>query len=124
MSRRRCGAEAVDFAGLRTLDLVMAPAAAGADVRGREAMSVETFQARLAELRAKMRGLSAEQQAAIEGMFEEAGRRFQALKHNRARQQAAIEDWRLIVNYVLFDLEIAKAELARSRPRRENGEGR
>jgi hypothetical protein len=87
-------------------------------------MSDKTFQARLAELREKMRGLSAEQQAAIEEMFEEAGRRFQALKHNRAKQQAAMEDWRVIVNYVLFDLETARTELARSRPRLDNGERR
>ena len=87
-------------------------------------MPKKTFEARLAELREKMRGLSAEQQAAIEGMFEEAGRRFQALQQNRAKQQAAMEDWRLIVDYVLFDLEIARTELARSRPRRDNGERR
>ena len=82
-------------------------------------MTEETFQARMAELRERVRGLPAEQQAALEGLFAETEQRFRMLQENRGRLGTALADWRLILKYALFDLEATKRELTHLRERQD-----
>ncbi len=77
-------------------------------------MMEETARKKLAELEAKIAALPAVQRTQLEGLLEETKERHDHIKSNADSARNALDDWRLLMKYRVFDLE------ARLREKRAN----
>jgi uncharacterized coiled-coil protein SlyX len=73
-------------------------------------MNEETFEKRLAELEAEINGLPATERAKLEILAAETRNRHAEIKDTIARAQESIENLRLSLKYLLFDLEATRRE--------------
>jgi len=83
-------------------------------------MNDATFIARLEEARQKIESLPADQQASLKALLEETRERHQSLKESFTGLHQDLEDWRLNMKYVAFDLEATRRELADLRKRMQD----
>ena len=70
----------------------------------------ENARNRLAELEAKIASLPAEQRAQLEHLLEETKERHADIKSNVDTAREALDDWRLLMKYNVFDVEAGRRE--------------
>ncbi len=70
----------------------------------------QTFQARLAEARQRIDTLPVEVRAGLLALLEETRQRHEEMKANLTRTREAMDDWRLVMKYVVFDHEATQRE--------------
>ena len=68
-------------------------------------MTDETFDARILEARQRIDELPEEQRGPLLAALDETIRRHEELKHDFARMREAVDDWQLMVKYLIFDRE-------------------
>ena len=73
-------------------------------------MTDETFEAKLAELRARIDALPAERRADFLPLLQETRRRHHELTETMSRAYAALDDWRIALKYALFNSEAIQRE--------------
>ena len=80
-------------------------------------MTEQQFNQRLRELLRKVEQLPETQRATLLDLAEETRQRDQAIRNSAARARDALDDWRLIPKYRVFDAEarIREAQVERSR---------
>jgi hypothetical protein len=79
---------------------------------GGEAMTDEVFAARIEEARHKIESLPEDQRGPLLRLLDETSRRQANLRVSFAHLRRLLDDWRLQVKYMAFDLEATKRELA------------
>lgn len=77
---------------------------------GEEDMNNTTYDAKLAELEAKIAALPADQQALLAPLLAETQHRHVEIKKNVAAARDALDDWRIAMKYMVFDLEAQARE--------------
>ena len=78
-------------------------------------MTDEKFNAKLSEIVAKVDHLPAEQRARMAGIVAETEQRHRELSRDFSRIREAVDDWRLTMKYLVYDLEMTRAELRQLR---------
>jgi hypothetical protein len=73
-------------------------------------MEEQAFEAQLREIIAKINTLPEPQRAPLMALVEEARQRHAQIKDATARAREALDDWRLIQKYILFDHEARQRE--------------
>lgn len=68
-------------------------------------MTDETFDARISEARQRIDELPEAQRGPLLAALEETIRRHEELKQDFARMREAVDDWQLMVKYLIFDRE-------------------
>jgi len=78
-------------------------------------MNEETFQKKLEELVAEIGTLPEEERARLKTLAEETRQRHENIKNTIGRAQEGIDNLRLSIKYLLFDLEATRRENKRLR---------
>ena len=78
-------------------------------------MDQQAFDAQLREIIAKINTLPEPQRAPLMALVEEARQRHARIKGATARAREALDDWRLIQKYILFDHEARQREAQTNR---------
>ena len=78
------------------------------------------FLVRLTEACRQIDSLPEDQQASLRALLAEARERHAELKVNFARIHDALEDWRIKMKYLVFDLEATRREVAELRRRQKD----
>ena len=73
-------------------------------------MNDETFHAELAEVRQQIHTLPEAQRAPLLALLKETGHRHVQLKEHFARARDALDEWRLLMKYLIFDCEAGRRE--------------
>ncbi|HNQ24038.1 MAG TPA: hypothetical protein PKK06_13200 [Phycisphaerae bacterium] len=84
-------------------------------------MTLEQFNTQVQELVAVIRTLPTDEQAELMALVEETLQRQAATSADLARARNALDDWRLLQKYLVFD---AEATLREARARQERGDER
>ena len=90
--------------------------------QGGNEMTDEILNARLAEAREKINALPADQRAPLLALVEETCQRHAELKKNFSRVNEAVDEWRLLMKYLIFDREATRRELDQLRKRLDGSE--
>lgn len=86
-------------------------------------MTDETLRKNLDEALAKINALPEAERGPLLALLEETRQRHGQLKESFAKIAVAVEDWRLTMQYLLFDHEASQREIADLRRRLEGREG-
>lgn len=84
-------------------------------------MNDEVFAARLEEAKKEIATLPADQRAQLEALVQETHDRHHQMKSDFSRLRRALDDWRVQMKYITFDLEATRRELNRLRRQQGNG---
>ncbi len=85
-------------------------------------MTDEVFAARIEEARHKIESLPEDQRGPLLRLLDETSRRQENLKVSFAHLRRLLDDWRLQVKYMAFDLEATKRELAELRRQQDEND--
>lgn len=80
-------------------------------------MTDEVLNARLAEALERINALPADQRGPLLALVEETRQRHLELKRSFSRVHAAVDEWRLLLKYLIFDREATRRELDQLRKR-------
>lgn len=90
--------------------------------QGGNEMTDEVLNAKLAEAREKINALPADQRGPLLALVEETRQRHVELKKNFSRVHEAVDEWRLLMKYLIFDREATRRELDQLRKRLDDSE--
>ncbi|HOW73545.1 MAG TPA: transcriptional regulator [Phycisphaerae bacterium] len=85
-------------------------------------MTDDVLNARLAEARDRINALPAEQRGPLLALVEETRQRHLELKKSFNRIHEAVDEWRLLMKYLIFDREATRRELDQLRKRLDGSE--
>ena len=85
-------------------------------------MNEATFLARIEAARKIIDSLPADRQAALLELLDETEQRHVELKSNFGRIHDVLEDWKVSIKYLLFDLEATRRELEELRQQQRGGQ--
>jgi hypothetical protein len=91
---------------------------------GERQMTNDRFEEQLQRILARLDTLSESQQALVRPMVEETRRRHVQIREAIARAHTALDDWRLVEKYRIFDAEARWREARALRARRDGNDNR
>jgi len=73
-------------------------------------MNDEAFNTRMAEIEARIAALPEAEQARLRDLVEETRRRHESIRASTTAALNALDDWRIVMKYLIFDLEARARE--------------